>query len=290
MQHLWAPTQTDENCMNCLNGLHKLFPHCVNFVPHCWGWSGSVFDMVMQTIETRRDPCCLVFWKEEQVSVTQGQALAGLSGWDEKETVGSLWVQGECVCVCLCLGGVDQSEVVLATVVTAPNLLYQLPSVLTETVSSSKRNCHPPLYRLSWPVSSPSRSLLTASLSSDPMPVFLHAHLVCHTMEVPLLCWIPLPNPFVQVSFLSVICVNHITESVIVFKLSCHVSSKTRQLAFPASFSSFLLFQIWLWTLPPLWQSLISHSCQVQICHQDIAWEWVLLSLFTESFSCKATF
>lgn len=36
--------------------------------------------------------------------------------------------------------------------------------------------------------------------------------------------WIPLPNPFVQVSFLSVICVNHIIVPVIVFKFSCHVS------------------------------------------------------------------
>lgn len=40
------------------------------------------------------------------------------------------------LCVCLSVfGGVDQSEVVLETVVTAPNLLNQLPSVLTDAAS-----------------------------------------------------------------------------------------------------------------------------------------------------------
>ena len=50
-----------------------------------------------------------------------------------------------CVSVCVCLGGFDRSEVVLETVVTAPNLLNQLPSVLTDTASFSKRNSHQPL-------------------------------------------------------------------------------------------------------------------------------------------------
>lgn len=70
------------------------------------------------------------------------------------------------LCVCLSVfGGVDQSEVVLETVVTAPNLLNQLPSVLTDAASFlPKRNCHEPLYRLSGPVSSPSRSLSTVPL------------------------------------------------------------------------------------------------------------------------------
>lgn len=40
------------------------------------------------------------------------------------------------LCVCLSVfGGVDQAEVVLETVVTAPNLLNQLPSVLTDAAS-----------------------------------------------------------------------------------------------------------------------------------------------------------
>lgn len=40
-----------------------------------------------------------------------------------------------CVFVCVLWRGVDQSEEALETVVTAPNPLYQLPSVLTDTAS-----------------------------------------------------------------------------------------------------------------------------------------------------------
>ena len=46
--------------------------------------------------------------------------------------------------------------------------------------------------------------------------------------------------PFVQVSFLSVICVNHITVSLF-SNLYCHVSPATRRLAFPAPVSCVLL-------------------------------------------------
>lgn len=172
----------------------------------------------------------LLFWRDEHESVTQGRVFSRVVelGWEETEVC-------ECrVCVFACVWGEDQSEVVWETVVTAPNLLYQPPSVLTDRVSFSKRNCHQPFYCSSQPVSSPSRFLLTASLSSQPTLVFFNTHVLCHTMEVPLLCWIPLPNPFVEISFLPVVCVNHITLSVIVFKFSCHVSPKTHQLAFPA--------------------------------------------------------
>lgn len=84
-------------------------------------------------IETCPDPSCLVFQKEDGVNVTQGRGLAGFLGWDERNS----WRSVRVVCVCLSVffGGVDQSEVALETVVTAPNPLYQLPSVLTDTAS-----------------------------------------------------------------------------------------------------------------------------------------------------------
>lgn len=68
-------------------------------------------------------------------------------------------------------GELTPSEVVFETVARAPNLLNQLPSVFTDTVSFWI--CHQPLYRPSWPVSSPSRFPLTVSLSSEPTLVFL---------------------------------------------------------------------------------------------------------------------
>lgn len=52
-----------------------------------------------------------------------------------RETVGGLWESCVCVFVCVFWRGVDQSEEALETVVTAPNPLYQLPSVLTDTAS-----------------------------------------------------------------------------------------------------------------------------------------------------------
>lgn len=58
-----------------------------------------------------------------------------------------------------------------------------------------------------------------------------------------LLKWIPSLNPFVQVSFPSVICADHITMSVVVFTFSCYVSSKTHQLVLPARISCDLLYQ-----------------------------------------------
>lgn len=130
------------------------------------------------------------------------------------------WVVGEeseecsmCECVFMyssVFGELTLSEVVFETAVRAPNLLIRLPSVFTDTVSFW--NCHRPLYRLSWPASSPSRFPLTVSLSSEPTPVFFfNTHLLCHTMAVPPSSWIPSLNLFVQVSFLALICENHIS-------------------------------------------------------------------------------
>lgn len=146
------------------------------------------------------------------------------------------------MCVCLCLyEGVDQSEVVLETV-TAPNLLYQLPSVLTDTVSFSKKELS------STPLSPLSACFLSVSLPVDCLFVFAtHASIffagggIC-TLIFYAIQWRPCSRAgflyqilLFQVSFLSVICINHITVSVIVFKFSHHVSRKTRQLAFPRS-------------------------------------------------------
>lgn len=154
----------------------------------------------------------------------------------------------ECVCLLL-FGGVDQSEEVWETVVTAPNLLYQLPSVLTDTVSFSKRNCHQPLYRFSRPVSSLSRSQLTASLSSQPTPVFFNTHAVFHTMEVPFLCCVPLPNPFVEISFLSFVCVKPVTQSL--FSNSAVTWGPKSASSHFLHRSCVLRVQIWLSVFPP---------------------------------------
>lgn len=68
-------------------------------------------------------------------------------GWEESGEVLRM-----CMCVCLSVfGAPDQSEVLFETVVRATNLLNQLPSALTDTVSFW--GPHQSLYRLSWPVS-----------------------------------------------------------------------------------------------------------------------------------------
>ena len=127
--------------------------------------------------------------------MTQGLSVDGVVGLEE--TVGVL--REQCVCVCLCLyEGVDQSEVVLETV-TAPNLLYQLPSVLTDTVSFSKKELS------STPLSPLSACFLSVSLPVDCLFVFA-THTSISFFYTHLFMpynggWIPLPNPFVP-SFL----------------------------------------------------------------------------------------
>lgn len=179
--------------------------------------------------------------------------LTGLLGWDERKHLCEF-------CGLFVFGGVDQSKVVFETVVTAPNPLYQLPSVLTDTASFFPKGIviNLTIASLRFPL------CLAPCWLSLSLQTTLNAQFICHTMEVPLLSWIPLQNPFVKISFLSVICVNLNTVPVIVFKCGCHVSPKRRQLAFPAPISRVLLYQIWPSMFLPLWQSLIWLSCQVK--------------------------
>lgn len=151
-----------------------------------------------------------------------------------------------CVFVCVFGGVVDQSEVVLETVVTAPNLLYQLPSVLTDTASFFQK-CFLsevlPLGRLHV-------------LKIYTFVYFLFfAHPFCQTKFI-LMSYFA--NSF---SFLNVICVT-------VFKFSCQLQNTSISHFLPRSLmsrnhvsQSFLLCD-----------SLLSHhSCQLITCYQDIA-------------------
>lgn len=177
---------------------------------------------------------------------------------------------------CLCWRGrFDQSEV-LETEVSAPNLLYQLPSVLTVTVSFPQKNLSCGLSIASLPVSSPSHSLKTLFLFSGPKLVFFFFFFSTYfsswcssfmPIEVRLPRWIPSPNPFVQASFLSVICVNHNT-------VVCHCfnTAVTWALQKNASF-----YSLWypatpnmavkvLYTLADLYLIV----CQLKLCQQDM--------------------
>lgn len=189
-----------------------------------------------------------VLFSEKESECDTELSVDGVVGLGLEETVGLL--RGQCVCLSVaCMMGVDQSEVVLETV-TAPNLLYQLPSVLTDTVSFSTRNCHQPLYRLSRPVSTLSRCVFVFATHAC-----IFFTLIFYAIQWRSCSWAGFPYQIFlfQVSFLCVICVNGITVSIIVFKFSRHVSYKTRQFAFPAQIFRILIFQIWLFVFPPLW-------------------------------------
>lgn len=172
-----------------------------------------------------------------------------------------------CTCVCLSVFGVlDQSEVLFETVVRATNLLNQLPSALTDTVSFWDR--HQSLYRLSLPVS--------FSPPADCIFVFrTHACIFLKTLifnvkqhRFRFLSRIPFPNPFVKVSFLSVISVNRITVAVIVFQIQLSHGSQNA----PAHISCAAVLGPAV-SKRSCQHSLRCHSLcsrQVKICHQDM--------------------
>lgn len=103
---------------------------------------------------------------------------------------------------------------------TSCRLFWQTPLLFPQKGPSSSR------------LSSLSAYFLSISLPVDCFFVFRTQNWVfllfirSSSTEGLLSIWIPLPNPFVQVSFLSVIRVNHDAFPVIVLKCRWHVSPK----------------------------------------------------------------
>lgn len=202
-------------------------------------------------------------------------------------------VEGQNVYVYVCVfgwwgwGGVDQSEVVLETVVTAPNLLNQLPSVLTDTAFFS-----PQKELSSASLSPPSACFLSLSLPAaclfvftTHIPIFFFCIFYAAQWKSMLLRWIPSPNPFVP-GFLPLcnLCkpyhsaVSLFSHSAVTcppkqasshFLLSSPVSRYTKygRQCFPC-------------------RDCVLLSCQAKLCQEDV--ECGTLSSLTAAFQCGA--
>lgn len=185
-------------------------------------------------------------------------------GWEKQLEV---YESRVCVFVCVFWRGVDQSEEALETVVTAPNPLYQLPSVLTDTASFFQK-CF-----LSEVL--PLGRLYVLKTYTFVHFLFFFAHPFYQTKFIRMSYF---ANSF---SFLNVICVT-------VFKFSYQLQNTSISHFLPRSLmsrnhvsQSFLLCD-----------SLLSHhSRQVITCYQDIAWQLVqLVSFFYIIFYCTLLF